>query len=370
MKKRLLICNLCLAAALLVHGQGVNQVMILKQERMNQVNHRIQFSKKDANRMALYSAMSQYMVESNIYPNQDAIDLLYAYNKDVPNEEILNKPQSFKTLAILKEPVNKTARLAMITQVSPVIRENNFRREADIFQTKLATLQKMPAKVTGGFRDSLSRFRVQVLPSITANLPNIEFAQIDYFTNSLHDINQWLDEYAADSGQADAILAIEGIMYDFFVYPVKAQNSKSQIPVHNFQHKIISKSQKAVSVSFSLLASTTGITSLPNADIYVYTRDKSGHWDQKPKKEAFDVYFDHNAVQYRLKPGCDTISLFRSHPSVPASVLPVLLPEGNLCFLLRDLSNGRLYVRPNINLTDNSVIDDNKLIKLCFKAEN
>jgi hypothetical protein len=370
MKKSLLSWYLFLAAALSVHSQDADHALILKQQRMNVVTDRIQFSKKDVTRKPLYTAMTQYIVESNIYPNQDAIDLLYSYNKDVPNVEILNKPQSFKPLTIMKSPVNKSPRMAMIAQVSPEFREKTFKRETENFQTKLANLQNAPLILPNRIRDSLFQFRDHVLPAITSDLANIEFAQIEYFTGSLHDLNQWLDEYATDPNKVDAIPAIEEIMDDFFVFHMKAQNPKSQVPSHNFQHNKIPGGQQTKRTSSPVLYLLTAVTSLPNADIYVYTRDKNGNWDQNPKQGAFEVYYDHNSVQYRLNPGCDTIGLFRFHPSVPASVLPVLLPEGNICFLLKDLSSGRLFVRPNINLTDNSVIDGNKLIVLCFKGEN
>ena len=370
MKKSLLIGNLFLAAALSVHSQDSAQIFTIKQQRMKLITDRIQFIKEDAARKPLYTAMTRYIVESNIYPNEDAIDLLYSYNKDLPNEEILNKPQTFKTLTIMKSPIDKSPRMAMIMQVSPVTREKIFKSESENFQTKLANLQNRPLRLPGRLRDSLLRFRDQVLPAITADLANIEFAQIEYFTGSLHDLNQWLDEYATHRNTLDAVPAIEGIMNDFFVFHMKAQNPKSQVPVHDFKRNKISGSQQAMRTSSSLLYLITAVTSLPNADIYVYTRDKNGNWDQNPKQGAFEVYYDHNSVQYRLKPGCDTVGLFRFHPSVPASVLPVSLPEGNICFLLKDISSGRLFVRPNINLTDNSVIDGNKLIVLCFKGEN
>ncbi len=113
-----------------------------------------------------------------------------------------------------------------------------------------------------------------------------------------------------------------------------------------------------------------GDADLPNGNIYVYTMNASGSWDEQPKPGAFNVYYGPNGLKYSLTEGCDTLSFFKYHPLVPASILPVILAKGNYCFVLQDVSFNQLFLRPDINLRDNKVVDDRQLIKLCFRVEN
>jgi hypothetical protein len=201
---------------------------------------------------------------------------------------------------------------------------------------------------------------------------------MDFFLTSLTDINHFLDQLAKED-DANTRMTIRELMDDFFAYALPAKKS-------NIMHHPTAFNQTTSNIfSYaSYLEPGSGQNELPdeenelpdeenelpNANVYVYTRGADGKWNQAPKPDAFNVYYGANGLQYSLKPGCDTLSFFKFHPTAPASTLPVILPKGNVCFVLQDIETKKLTVKPGINLRDNKEVDDKKLIILCFKVEN
>lgn len=341
----------------------------LKVLRLNAVSSKIMMQKKDSARVEMYSYYSVYFTNNNIYPNADAIDLIDAYNKRLNYTDIKNNATLFKPLLINTVTIEPQKRMMLMRMVSPGITINGMKNASAVFNQKQETINEMPdASVPGGFKQILLNFKNVVLPRINDNAANIPSLQLDFFLTSLNDINRFIDQLSESTDHSTTMKVITELMDDFTAYDIK--------PVKTIQHVIHSPYPSGGSKyatkflpGTEQLLSSTDEGDLPNADVYVYTRDSSGNWSNQPKPDAFNVYYGANALQYSLTAGCDTLSFFKYHPSVPASTLPVILAKGNYCFVLQDISTNKLYLRTDINLRDNKVIDDQKLIKLCFKAD-
>jgi len=348
------------------------QTGITAEQRSRQIADRIIVHKNNPSRVQLYKFYSGYFVSNNIYPNADAIDLVDAYNKQATYEDILEKRVDFKSLMLppLTEKQVQYHKQEYLLMTKRVMAVN------DLFKKAAAQfVQKLPAVSAAGhlpqaFIDSLQQFGNKILPGINNQSANIPSLQLSFFLTSLNHINQFLDQLSG--GDDEAVRATVGeLMEDFYAYPVAVmKNFKSHLPAA-FDARGTGLYQYAVYRNDDLIKhAAPAEMELPNANVYVYTRGADGKWSQAPKPDAFNVYYGANGFKYSLKPGCDTLSFFTFHPLEPASTLPVVLPRGNVCFVLQDVNTKRLIIKPDINLRDNKEVDDKQLIKLCFKVEN
>ena len=347
------------------HNQDHSQIKML---RMSEISNRFLTQKKDAARAEMYLFFSTYFTDNNIYPNEDAIDLIDAYNKAYTYDDIKSKPSVFKPLRI--SPVTIDAQhYTMMKQNERQIKI--FKNASDTFSQRQQIVNALTdTSITAAFKNSLLRFSNITLPGINSNANYIPALQMDFFLTSLNDINRLMNQLQESGNRANTIIAIRELMDDFFAYDVNEVKNSFQSPssLNYDNNRIFFTAAYRPANEKTLLL--TDEADLPNADVYVYTRGADGKWDQQPKPEAFNVYYGANGLKYSLTPGCDTLSFFRYHPTKRASTLPIILAKGNYCFVLQDVTNNRIYLRPDINLRDNKVIDDQQLIALCFKVEN
>lgn len=353
------------------HPPPDNSNYQVKMLRVNTISDKIFMQKKDPARVQMYALYSNYFTENNIYPNADAIDLIDAYNKDNSYDDIESNRSILKPLQVTPVKID-AGHYNMMRQNARQI--ELFHTASESFYGKVATVNGLSEEIApADFKNLLLNSRNKILPNINANAENIPALQMDFFLNSLIDVNRLMDLLASESDPANNRLAIGEILEDFTAYNV---NTVRTMQLHRppASAMLRNKSNLFFTASYTMENKSSYVmpddADLPNADIYVYTRDASGKWDQQPKPEAFNVYYGPNGLKYSLTQGCDTLSFFKYHPSVPASTLPVILAKGNYCFVLQDVNTNQLFLRPDINLRDNKVIDDQQLIKLCFKVEN
>lgn len=366
--KQLIILLLVGVASQASKSQNADQV---KQLRINTISNKILMQKKDPARIQLYALYSNYFIENNIYPNADAIDLIDAYNKSSNYDDIQNGRTDLKLLQIAPVKIDAGNYNLLRQNVRQI---DLFHTQSQSFYNKVTAVMGLSEEIAPpDFKNVLLNAREKILPGINSNAENIPALQMDFFLNSLIDINRSMDVLITGSDPANTRLEIDELLEDFTAYHVNS--SRMMQPRRpGGSAKLDEKKYSFFTASYTLENKNTyempDDADLPNADVYVYTRDAAGNWDQQPKPQAFNVYYGSNGLKYSLRPGCDTLSFFKYHPSVPASTLPVILAKGNYCFVLEDVNNHQLYIRPDINLRDNKVVDDRKLIMLCFKVEN
>lgn len=366
--KQLIILLLVGVASHVSKSQSTDQA---KQLRINTISSKILMQKNDPARVQLYALYSNYFIENNIYPNADAIDLIDAYNKSNNYDDIQKGRTHLKLLQIAPVKVDAANYNLMRQNVRQI---ELFHTQSQSFYNKVAGVIGLSKEIASSdFKNVLLNARDKVLPNINSNAENIPALQMDFFLNSLIDINRSMDMLIAGSDPANTRFAIDELLEDFTAYNVNSPKMM-QPRRPGVSAKLDEKKYSFFTASYTLENKNTyempDDADLPNADIYVYTRDAAGNWDQQPKPQAFNVYYGPNGLKYSLTPGCDTLSFFKYHPLVPASTLPVILAKGNYCFVLEDVNNHQLFIRPDINLRDNKVVDDRKLIMLCFKVEN
>lgn len=367
--KQLII--LLLAGTTSIASQSQSTDYQTKMLRVNTISKKFLMQKKNPARVEMYALYSNYFTENNIYPNADAIDLIDAYNKDNNYDDIQSGRTSLKLLQVTPVKID-AGNYNLMRQNARQI--ELFHTQSESFYNKVATANGLSEEIAPtDFKNVLLNSRNKILPNINANAENIPALQMDFFLNSLIDVNRLMDLLIAGSEPANTRLAIGELLEDFTAYKVNTvKMMRPHVPAGS---AILNKrSNLFFTASYITESNSSNLVpvdaDLPNADIYVYTRNESGNWDQEPKPEAFNVYYGPNGLKYSLTEGCDTLSFFRYHPSVPASTLPVILAKGNYCFVLQDVNTNQLFIRPDINLRDNKVVDDRQLIKLCFKVEN
>jgi hypothetical protein len=361
--KKSIISLLMTTLFLIAVGQDTSQIKI---KRLNVISDRFMMQKKDPERIQMYTLYSTYFIDNNIYPNSDAIDLIEAYNKNASYTEIKNNTKIFKPLLLNATNVElrKREELIQSTQITAI--PERIKTASVTFNQKLEKVNKLSnALLPDSFKQSLLNFKRVVLPRINNNANNIPALQLDFFLTSLSDINHYMDALADSTNRAATINVISDLMDDFVVYevkPLKAVNPSYHTGRNSYHASSL--------LARAEMPAPADNADLPNADVYVYTRDSLGKWDNKPKQDAFNVYYAANGLKYSLTPGCDTLSFFRYRPSVPASTLPITLAKGNYCFVLQSVSDHKLFLRTDINLRDNKVVDEQQLIKLCFKVDD
>ncbi len=368
------IITVCLIFMVIMVSSGQSPQSI-KNLRMAEISERFVLQKKNPARMELYRFFSEYFTDNNIYPNPDAIDLIDAYNKQTGMEEIKLNRFKFKAIKFpvvsneLKTKINEHRALVIKTNV---MLNNSFKSAVKTFN-RMRWMVNALYKIPRTFKDSLATFGKQILPGINNYSENISALQMEFFLISLQDINKLMEQLPRSTNTTLALQAISEMMDDFFEFNIGSTKGIIRRDTNGF----IPDNKKSAFYFAGYDPGMADKTShdedepeLPNANVYVYTKGAEGKWSQEPKPYSFNVYYGANGLKYSLTPGCDTLSFFKYHPSVPASTLPVFLAKGNYCFVLQDVTNKRLYLRPGINLRDNKVIDDMKLIKLCFIVEN
>ena len=350
-------------------SQTINQMKML---RVNAISDKILTQKKDPARIEIYALYSNYFTENNIYPNADAIDLIDAYNKNNTYDDIKSGRANLKLLQVAPVKVDAENYNLMRQNARQI---QLFHAASESFYNKVNMASGLSDEIAPpDFKNQLLNSKDRILPNLNANAEYIPALQMDFFLNSLIYANRLMDVLATGSGPANTHLSIAELLEDFAAYKVnkvkmiQPHSPAGSATLNNGSNLFFDASYKMEEGSSSYLMADDA--DLPNADIYVYTRNASGSWDQQPKPNAFNVYYGPNGLKYSLTEGCDTLSFFKYHPSVPASTLPVMLAKGNYCFVLQDVNTHQLYIRPDINLRDNKVIDDSQLIKLCFKVEN
>jgi hypothetical protein len=362
--KRLTVFLLMVVLSIKGVGQDSSQL-----KRINEVSARIMMQHNDPARLQMYALYSTYLTGNNIYPNPDAIDLIEAYNKNVSYTEIKNNTKVFKPLLLDTMNAESRKQVILLQNVIVTSTPERMKESSAIFNQKQEQVNALPYEsVPANFKQSLLNFRNVILPHINDNAANIPTLQLDFFLASLNDINHLMDKITNSADNTETMKAVKELMDDFVAYVAKPVKAIKYTPSHlnggNMYHP-----NTLLRIAAEIF-SPADDADLPNADVYVYTRDSLGKWDNKPKKDAFNVYYGANGLKYSLMPGCDTLSFFKYHPSVPASTLPITLAKGNYCFVLESVSTHKLYLRPDINLRDNKVVDEQKLIKLCFKADD
>jgi hypothetical protein len=367
--KQLIILLLAITTSPASQSQSTDHQM--KMLRINTISDKILMQKKDPARVQIYALYSNYFTENNIYPNADAIDLIDAYNKDNTYDDIQSKRTVLKLLQVAPVKID-AGNYNLMRQNARQI--ELFHTQSASFYNKVSTANGLSEEIAPpGFKNELLNSKDKILPDINTNAENIPALQMDFFLNSLIDINRLMDLLTTGSDPANTRLAISELLEDFTAYKVNTVKIM-QPHVPSGSAMLNKRSNLFLPASYTTESNSIYLAAdgadLPNANIYVYTRDASGSWDQQPKPNAFNVYYGPNGLKYSLTPGCDTLSFFRYHPSVPASTLPVILAKGNFCFVLQDVNTNQLFLRPDINLRDNKVVDDQQLIKLCFKVEN
>ena len=366
--KQLIIFLLAGTTSIASKSQSPNQMKML---RINTISDKILMQKKNPARVEIYALYSNYFTDNNIYPNADAIDLIDAYNKDNTYDEIKSGRANLKLLQVAPVKVD-AGNYNLMRQNARQIQL--FHAASESFYNKVNMASALSEETAPpDFKNQLLNSRDKILPNINANAESIPALQMDFFLNSLIYVNRLIDLLATGSGPANTHLSIAELLEDFAAYKVnKVRMMQPHSPAGSAT--LNNGSNSFFNASYTMEGNTSYLVpddaDLPNADIYVYTRDPSGSWDQQPKPNAFNVYYGPNGLKYSLTEGCDTLSFFKYHPSVPASTLPVILAKGNYCFVLQDVNTNQLFLRPDINLRDNKVIDDSQLIKLCFKVEN
>ena len=363
----LLLINLCVS-------QGAPGSTNQNETRRGVVYNKIADHKQDERRVGLYRYYSLYFTDSNIYPNADAIDLVDAYNKEATLEDIRASRVQFKELNfVAPEPtINERVRLDSITAIKPGKAINDlFKAAIKTFSDKFkqaVSNKNLPA----AFIDSLAKFRRQILPVINMSSFKIASTQMEFLLFSLNDINRFVEQLSL-TDSLPLRRAVSEMMQDFFDY------RSSSLKFGMMGGSASGHNNKPVANTLYLAGyinpaddgpSRSTDVSIANANVYVYTRGTNGKWDQAPKPNSYNVYYGANGLKYSLTPGCDTLSFFKFRPSVPASTLPVFLAKGSYCFVLQDINTHQIFLRPDLNLRDNQVIDNTKLIKLCFKVEN
>ena len=370
--KQYIIAALLIVTVQVSFGQSPFNIKV---KRIETIHTKIVNQKKDEKRIELYRFFSKYFTDSNIYPNPDAIDLVDAYNKELTLEEIKSSQVTFKELLFedVAPAVKEKIKTDSVLAAKPNRTQNvSFKSAIETFSQKYKLI-KENAVLAASFRDSLAVFGRQVLPLIHINSYKIPAMQMEFFTFSLNDINQLIEQLPLP-GNVARIMAVNELMKDFFEF--KANSIKNGM--YRSSPAAYGKHAAANGLYFAaynppLEAEPLKVderNELANANIYVYTRGANGKWDQAPKPNSYNVFYGPNGLKYSLTPGCDTLSFFKFRPSVPASTLPVVLAKGNYCFVLQDVNTHQLFLRPDINLRDNQVVDHTKLIRLCFKVEN
>lgn len=342
-----------------------------KKKQAQSISNKIIFQKNNPSRIELYRLYSDYFVQENVYPNADAIDLVDAYNKEASYDDIKAKRMNFKTLMLLPVPENKI----MIRNKQNAMTARNLKIINEQFKRiSLQLVQKLPLLIDGfrgistAFTDSMKMFGNSVLPAIINKSDVIPALQMEYFLSSLNDINNFIDQLLMEDN-LNARAAVTEMMGDFFAYQlpgirkmkVKGKMGYNIVEGTMYQYAAYHPNEEETGLNE---------TDLPNANVYVYTRNANGKWNREPQPDAFNVYYGSNGLYYSLSNGADPLSLFKFHPSQPASPLPVILPKGNICFVFENLQTHKITVKPGIRLRDNTEVDDKQLIKLCFKIEN
>ena len=349
---------------------------VIKMQRINTISDKVISQKKDPMRLKMYRVYSQYFAENNIYPNTDAIDLVEAYNKQTSFEDIETRRKEFKAFILYPPTAEMKARVKLqpMKGIANVLAMDIvFKNAVKTFRQKQQLAGAAPDSIVpAAFKNSVALFSNQVLPRIENGYDKIPAVQIEFFTASLQDINTLMDALWTDPNQSQSRQAINEIMEDFASYKIPSGTMMSTRPPSAFKTSNTIEFYHAAYIydQEQDLVNGAAPPETANANVYVYTRTAEGTWDQSPKPFAFNVNYGPNGLKYSLKPGCDTLSFFKFRPTAPASTLPVLLAKGSYCFVLEDVKTHQIYLRPDINLRDNKLVDDTQLIKLCFKVEN
>src|SRR6185312_14055134 len=169
-------------------------------------------------RVEIYALYSNYFTENNIYPNADAIDLIDAYNKDNTYDEIKSGRANLKLLQVAPVKVD-AGNYNLMRQNARQIQL--FHTASESFYNKVNIAIGLPDETAPpDFKNQLLNSRDKILPNINTNAESIPALQMDFFLNSLIDVNRLMDLLTTGSGTANTHLSIAELLEDFTAYKV------------------------------------------------------------------------------------------------------------------------------------------------------
>ena len=329
--------------------------------------------KKDTAPATTTRKMAIYFSNKNIYPSDDALELLYSLNQkyDVENtmapEDTIKEPY-FPFSSAVKRQLKKDYKKASKTDRAL---NDSFRNEAKKYNLMLSKLESK--KIPSLMRDSMEMVAKTVLPALQNNSANTSRTQMEYYQATLSMMNQFIDTLLqTKKANSWAIPAIQELM-------------KNMMAAGTFKKRIdFTGSKKSFEFSYPILYKM-GIEGLhagfdhflppdpappANACVYVFLKNPDSTKPNRiPEENAFRVYYGSNGIQFSLPSASDSLRLFSFQPLAHASTLPIILGHGNYCFLLVDVQTNKAYLKPNINLINNLEYTEDRLVILPFVIE-
>ncbi|MCW3094105.1 MAG: hypothetical protein JWP81_5174 [Ferruginibacter sp.] len=321
----------------------------------------------------------QFFREENVYPTDDAVELMFQLNKPaLLNWQGRSETDSITKFQLPEAPGERyIKRQKMFETESKPDRKSNilFFKSTRVFTRVYDSLKSMPQN-TLRYPPELDTVKKRILPLISFRSFRISKIQMDYFENTVQELigllRTILKNNALREENTDAIIDICANLY--VIDDIVKENVQRKSATTNS-----SAYQKDIFFANYTLRNDDNAPSesnldLPaNADIYVYidTLYSNGSLRSStlPAEATFNIFYGSNGLRYSLTPNCDTLSFFANHPVDLASTLPIILAKGSYCFVLQDTKTKKLYFRPNVNLANNKVYDVRKIVKLPFRIE-
>ena len=329
--------------------------------------------KKDTAPATATRKMAIYFSNNNIYPSDDALELMYSLNQkyaveNTPAPEDSIKGPQFLITEVIKKQLNKDFKKA-----SKIDRRLNAEFKKEVKKYNLVLSQLASVNIPSLMRDSLEMMAKTVLHVLQNNSENTSRAQMEYYQATLSMMNQFMDTLLqARQANSWAVPAIQELM-------------KNMMAAGSFKKRIdFTGSKRSFEPSGPIVykLGNEGLHSgydqfIPpdpappaNACIYVFLKHPDSTKPKSiPEENAFRVYYGSNGIQFSLPSARDSLRLFTFQPLAHASTLPIVLGHGNYCFLLVDIQTNKAYLKPNINLINNLEYTEDRLVILPFVIE-
>jgi hypothetical protein len=323
-----------------------------------------------------------YMVKYNVYPTEDMSYIIYELNKSrnisyQSTQDTLKMP---KFTALSSEAIVQLQTEYGIAKKNDPETNNLFKNEADFFNNYFNRYHSVNQAITPFF-DSLTMLNARLIPAIKNSVTSISKAKMEYFLKALRNINAMMNlllsgsnnhsktkaiyhkldgsQQVAEKNIQETIEALIADIWSAGVYKAiyfKTKLKASQFNTHvDLFMPLSSLMEKRKSREFYFFDTDNPA----NAAIYVYVND-NGAQSESPANKRYQVFYGSNGLKYSLSFTTDTLSLFNFRPQNLASTLPIVLGTGRYCFVLRDISTGKLEIRPDVDLTNEAAERDAK----------
>jgi hypothetical protein len=319
-----------------------------------------------------YRYLFDYLKENNIYINIDGLRIMYELNRDNMNSQgwqsterkAPSHPNYPPADGQLQAEANTEYSRSSLPDNSSTAKFYSFKKTFD----SLYNILREKPQLSQGWRDTLAFFQNSVLRIVVRHANSICESLMDYYDLTLSSLNRLLDSLLRNSIENSGSKHTNHLLKD--QYAIRSLIEDFQIPEEMLppQFSAWSSPQQDSKIWFASYrpASSRTINSPANANIYIFKLDRNGNQKHNPEMHRYEIYYGPNGMTYSLTPHCDTLSYFVLHPTNRASNLPVVLGKGNYCFILKEVSTGKLIMQKDVNLANEAAYDDQHPVRLCF----